>query len=173
VPAPDPSSNYWCCAQHETGRERLALYTLGLNHYETYLPRIRARRMTVTRKLVETASPLFPGYVFIRIVAGQWWAARRSAGIARIILDGERPAVVPDAVIDAIKAREVDGLVQFASPPPEFSPGDRLRIVDGALAGQLAVFKGMKARERIEVLLILLGAPRRVEIAKSIVRLEP
>jgi hypothetical protein len=120
-PAPDPSSNYWCCAQHETGRERLALYTLGLNHYETYLPRIRARRMTVTRKLVETASPLFPGYLFIGIVAGQWWDARWSVGISRIILDGERPAVVPNGVIDGIRAREVNGLIQFAPPPPEFS----------------------------------------------------
>jgi hypothetical protein len=43
--------------------------------------------------------------------------------------------VVPDAVIDAIRAREVDGLVQLAPPPPEFSPGDPLLIVRGAFAG--------------------------------------
>jgi hypothetical protein len=47
-------------------------------------------------------------HVFIRIVAGQWWDARWSVGISRIIRDGERPAVVPDAVIDALKAQEVD-----------------------------------------------------------------
>ena len=172
MPLASSSSDYWCCAQHETNRERLALHTLGLNHFEVYLPRIRTQRVTATRKTVETSVALFPGYLFIRIVEGRWWDARWSVGIVRIIRDGEKPAVVPDAVIDGIKAREVNGLIRLA-PPPEFSPGDRLRVVDGALAGCLAVFKGMKARERIEVLLILLGAPRRVEIAKSIVRLEP
>jgi transcriptional antiterminator RfaH len=149
----------------------LALYTLGLNRYETYLPRVRAQRMTATRKPVEMAAPLFPGYLFIRIVAGQWWDARWSVGISRIILDGERPAVVLDGVIDGIRAREVNGLIQLAPPPPEFSPGDRLRIIDGVLAGQLAVFEGMKARERIEVLLVLLGAQRRVQVPKAVVRL--
>ena len=168
----DHSPAYWACAQHETNRERLATHTLGLRNYETYLPRVRTWRTTATRKTLEVPAPLFPGYLFIRIVEGRWWDARWSLGVSRIILDGVRPAVVPDAVIDGIKAREVNGLIRLA-PPPEFSPGDRLRVVDGALAGCLAVFKGMKARERIEVLLILLGAPRRVEIAKSIVRLEP
>jgi hypothetical protein len=46
-----------------------------------------------------------------------------------------------------------------------------MRIIDGVLAGHLAVFTGMKARERIEVLLILLGAQRRVQVPKAVVRL--
>jgi hypothetical protein len=95
-----PVASFWCCAQHEPNRENLAIHTLSLNHYEIYLPRIRTRRTTATRKTIEASAPLFVSYVFIRVVAGQWWAARRSAGIARIILDGERPAVVPDVVID-------------------------------------------------------------------------
>jgi transcriptional antiterminator RfaH len=82
------------------------------------------------------------------------------------------PAVVSDAVIDGIKAREVDGLVRLAPPPPEFSPGDRLRIVQGAFTGQICLFEGMTSRQRVEVLLTLLGAERRVSLAKADVRLE-
>jgi transcriptional antiterminator RfaH len=168
----DHSPDYWCCAQHEPNREALACHTLGLNHYEVYLPRIRTRRTTATRKTIEASAPLFVSYVFIRVVAGQWWAARRSAGISRIILDGERPAVVPDVVIDAIKAREVDGLIQLASPPPEFSLGDKLRIVQGPFAGQIVLFEGMTSRQRVECLLAVLGAERKVSLARADVRLE-
>jgi transcriptional antiterminator RfaH len=126
--------------------------------------------MTATRKTLEVPAALFPGYLFIRIVEGRWWDARWSVGVARIILDGNRPAVVADAVIDGIKAREVDGLIQLAPPPSEFNPGDRLRIVQGAFAGHLAVYAGMTSRQRIEVLLILLGSPRRVTLPKADVR---
>ena len=97
---------------------------------------------------------------------------RWSVGIARIILDGERPAVVPDAVIDGIKAREVNGLIQLAPPPSEFNPGDRLRIIQGALAGQFCLYQGQSSRKRIEVVLTLLEAERRVSLAKADVRLE-
>jgi transcriptional antiterminator RfaH len=166
------SSDYWCCAQHETNRERLALHTLGLNHFEVYLPRIRTQRVTATRKTLESSVALFPGYLFIRIVEGRWWDARWSVGIVRIIRDGERPAVVPDAVIDEIRAREVGGLIQLAPPPPEFSPGDELRIVRGAFAGQIVLFEGMTSRQRIEVLFVLLGSPRRVTLPRADVRLE-
>jgi hypothetical protein len=57
----------------------------------------------------------------------------------------------------AIKAREVDGLVRLDPPRPEFSQGDQLRIVRGAFAGQICLFEGMSSRQRIEVLLVLLG----------------
>ena len=97
---------------------------------------------------------------------------RWSVGVARIILDGERPAVVPDAVINDIRGREVDGLIQLAPPPPEFSPGDRLRIIRGLLSGQIVLYAGMASRQRIEVLLTMLGAERRVSLAKADVRLE-
>jgi transcriptional antiterminator RfaH len=169
--SPDHPS-YWCCAQHETNRQHLAVHTLGLNHYETYIPRIRTQRTTATRKTLEVPAPLFPGYLFIKIVEGRWWDARWSVGVCRIILDGNRPAVVPDAVIDGIRAREVDGLIQLAPPPPEFSRGDRLRILQGAFAGQIVLFEGMTSRQRVEVLLILLGSPRRVTLPRADVRLE-
>jgi transcriptional antiterminator RfaH len=150
----------------------LATHTLGLRNYETYLPRVRTWRTTATRKTLEVPAPLFPGYLFIRIVEGRWWEARWSVGVSRIILDGERPAVVPDAVINDIRAREVDGLIQLAPSPPEFSPGDELRIIQGALAGQIVLYAGMSSRQRIEVLFVMLGAERRVSLPRADVRLE-
>jgi hypothetical protein len=51
-------------------------------------------------------------------------------------------------------------------------PGDQLRIIQGAFTGQICLFEGMTTRQRIEVLLVMLGAERRVSLAKSDVRLE-
>jgi hypothetical protein len=59
---------YWACAQLEVHRERLALHTLNLAGYATYLPRIRIQRATVGgRDAREGSAPLFPGYAFVSI----------------------------------------------------------------------------------------------------------
>ena len=84
----------------------------------------------------------------------------------RLILNGLTPAVVADSVIDEIKARERGGLVEL--PKREaFHVGDTVRVTCGPLAGQLGLFAGMRAHERVLVLLALLGAQQRVELPKG------
>jgi transcriptional antiterminator RfaH len=150
--------SYWACAQLEANRERLALHCLGLAGYQTYLPRIPAKRITRTSK----ALPLFPGYAFV-LIELQWHTARWSPGIIRLVLDGVAPARVPDRVIADLKERERNGLVQLP-PPPGFRRGDPVRLVRGLFAGRLALFEDQRPHERVAVLLQLLG---RVELAKS------
>ena len=53
---------------------------------------------------------------------------------------------------------------------PGSKRGDKVQVIYGALAGHLAVVEGMKPRERVEVLLTLLGTQRRVELPKADVR---
>ena len=91
---------YWCCAQIEPFRERLALHCLGLNGFEIYCPRLREQRRRHGRKIITTPL-LFPGYCFVLVVSA-WWSARWSPGVRRLVMDGERPAVVPDQVIAEI-----------------------------------------------------------------------
>jgi transcriptional antiterminator RfaH len=89
---------YWACAALDPLHERRALYCLGLAGFETYLPRLRIRRMTRTRKTLTIEQPLFPGYAFVQIEL-QWHSARWSPGVRRIVLDGVQPARVPDDVL--------------------------------------------------------------------------
>jgi transcription antitermination factor NusG len=51
--------------------------------------------------------------------------------------------------------------------------GDRVHIQRGPFAGHLAVYAGMKPRERIEVLLALLGGSQRVTLAADAVEAVP
>jgi transcriptional antiterminator RfaH len=154
--------SYWACAQLEANRERLALHCLSLRGFQVYVPRLRVKSTTPARKTSVHAPALFPGYAFV-LIELQWHAARWSPGILRLVLDGDRPAKVPDKVIAELKGRERNGLVELPLPP-DLQRGDTVLIVCGVFSGQLALFEGQRPHERVAVLLQLLG---RVELAKS------
>ena len=151
--------------QLEINRVELALHFLKLGGFATYCPRIR-----VERKLggTDATALLFPGYSFISIEL-QWHRASRTPGVAKLIMDGEHPGRVPDGVIEGLRAREHDGLIVLP-PPPRLRHGDRVRIIAGPLLGRLAIFEGMKPRQRVEVLLGILGADRRLELRRRDIR---
>ena len=157
---------YWAAAQLQPQRERLAQHCLTLAGYETYLPRLREVRLSHGRK-VEARPPLFPGYCFVAITL-QWHAARWTAGVIRLVMDGAQPARVPDAVIEEIRSRERGGLIELPKPP-RARPGDAVRILRGPFEGKLAIYAGMNPRARVEVLLSLLGSSQRVMLAADAV----
>ena len=51
-------------------------------------------RCTIDGRRQYVLRPLFPGYLFLAIEL-QWHAARTAPGVARLVMDGERPARVP------------------------------------------------------------------------------
>jgi transcription antitermination factor NusG len=154
---------YWACARLQSQRERLALHTLTLAGYAVYFPRLRHRRRSRGRH-IETRPPLFPGYAFLQI-NGQWSTARYAPGVADLLMDGLMPAHVLDHIIDAIKARERNGLVEL--PRRSLLPGDRVQILQGPFARQIGLFAGMRAHERVAVLLEILGSRQRVTLARE------
>src|SRR5215831_18834962 len=156
--------SYWCCAQIETRRERFASHFLGLAGYQIYSPLLREQRRRHGRKII-TTPPLFPGYLFLWVVSG-WWSARWSPGVVRLVMDGEQPARVPDAVISEIRSRERNGFVELLKPRG-LAPGTRVRVVSGPLSEQIGILALLKPRERVLVLLNLLGGQQRVELARS------
>jgi transcriptional antiterminator RfaH len=159
---------YWAAVQLQASRERLALHCLSkVNGFEVYAPRIKAPR---TRREVGTR-PLFPGYCFVLIIS-QWWSARWSPGVIRIVLDGAVPAKVPDQVIDEIRRREVRGVVELPKPPG-LELGDRVRVTRGPLAGLTGLYQGMTGRQRVDILLSFLGGACRVTLARGDIALAP
>jgi transcription antitermination factor NusG len=156
------------CVQLEPNRERLALHYLStVNGFEIYSPRIRpprARREDDTR-------PLFPDYAFVLIVL-QWHAARWSPGVVRIVLDGAVPAKVPVRITAGLRERERGGVVQLPKAPG-LQAGDRVRVTRGPLVGFAGLYVGMSGRQRIEILLTMLGGQTRSILPKGDVELAP
>jgi len=157
---------YWACARLESRREALATHCLALAGFTVYLPRLRERRLVRGRR-IEVSPPLFPGYAFVAI-ALQWHGARWCAGVRDLIMDGAAPARVPDGVIAEIRARERGGLVELPKSQL-FRTGDRLRVIHGPFAGHVGLYAGMRPRERVEVLLAILGGSQRVTLAAEAV----
>ena len=158
--------SYWACAQLETRRERTALYFLSLNGFKTYCPRIRTERPSRAR---ESSTWLFPGYAFVWIEL-QWHAARWSPGVIRLVSGGSaEPAKVPVSVIDDLKSRERDGFVMLFKPPG-LTRGQRMQVTHGPLNGSIAIYQGMRGRQRVEVLLTFLGGQQRIVLHREDVR---
>jgi transcriptional antiterminator RfaH len=134
---------YWTVAQTESQRETVAVEHLQRGGFETYLPKIK------TRKRIE---PLFPGYIFVRIV-DQWHAINATIAVLRVLTVCEHPAVLDDRIIAEIRQRESpSGFVRLPTP----QRGRRVRILRGSFAEHIGIYDGpWKDRER--VLLSLLG----------------
>ena len=109
-------------------------------------------------------APLFPGYLFVAIDihAQRWLPIDSTFGVTRLVRDGDRPAAVPLAVITALKCREdAKGLI-ILDQRPRFSPGDKVRVLEGSFRDCCGLYDGMSAGERVAILLDLLGRKVRV-----------
>jgi len=148
----------WYVAQTHPHAETKASEHLRRQGFVFYLPRYLKQRRHA-RRVERIAAPLFPRYLFVSIdLATQRWLSIDSTfGITKLVRNGDVPAAVPQAIIDELKSREdAGGLVQLI-PRPRFAPGDKVRVVGGAFRDCFGLYEGMGSRERIAILLDLLG----------------
>ena len=134
-----------------------------MDDVEVFLPRIQFRR-GACRGMVWVTEALFPGYLF----AGFDWqiSLRRvqaASGVQGVVHFGEHWPVIPEEIIKDL--RQVLGTTDLHTISPEFSPGDAVQITEGTLRGlQAVVSHVMPSRERVAVLMELLGRQIMVEI---------
>jgi len=153
----------WYVAQTQVHGEDRARFNLERQGFTTYLPRYRRERSHARRRDTVRA-PLFPGYIFVQIDLenAPWRSINGTFGVSHLVCQGDRPAPVPDGVVDAIAAQEnADGLIVLQ--PRALRKGEALRIISGALADCLGLFERMADRDRVVLLLDLLGRTVRVQ----------
>lgn len=129
--------------------ERLAKH--GIAHY---LPLIKTIRQWSDRKKL-VSMPLFNGYIFLHCTDQQLSEIRMISGVVNYIYHEGKPAVVPDAQIQAIKQ-----LLDTGSPmeamPDTFLPGEKVRITFGPLTGTVGELVAIENEKhfllRIEVI---------------------
>ena len=74
-----------------------------------------------------------------------------------LISGGGEPVMVPPAIVEEIKRRGKDGIVELA--PRKLDPGQKIRIVDGPFRDIEAIFdRYLSGSERVAILLDALGA---------------
>jgi len=121
-----------------------------------------------------TSVPLFPSYLFFRVDMSTFDMSliRWTPGLRYIVMFDNKPAAVPDAVINYLmhKIEEINSVGGLPSHP--FKPGDKLRIRSGPMAGLEAIFEGpMGPAERVKVLVEFLGRVTRAEVPVELLEL--
>ena len=148
----------WFVVQTQVNAEARAAHNLFRQGFEVYFPRYLKRR-SHARKIDKVAAPLFPRYIFVRIdMATQRWRSIQSTfGVTSLVLNKSKPAAVPPQIVRSLRGREDEsGYVQL-DERPKFAPGDRVQVIAGAFAQNIALFEGLADRDRIVILLDMLG----------------
>lgn len=160
----DPNSRRWYLVYCKPRQEAVARENLVRQGYETYLPFMRDARRRQRRR-VAVVAPMFPRYLFIRLSSqtDNWGPIRSTLGVVSIVRFGREAAQVPDSLVDALRSREDEQGIQIL-PIEEYKPGSRVRITQGSFAGYEGIFQAASGRDRVTVLLDILGRDARTTV---------
>lgn len=126
------------------------------------------RQKTTRRagRLAYVKRPLFPGYLFIELGsnAPTWRSISATYGVAKAVcfVPG-KPVQVPFEVISALKLASSDQ-EDYTTDPDPFLLGERVRVVVGPFADFLARVEATPERDRVFVLLEMMGRAVRTSI---------
>jgi transcriptional antiterminator RfaH len=157
----------WYCARTKPKHEHIAAADLRKNlELEVFLPRLRIERAT-QRGAVRVIEPLFPCYIFIRcMIEERINEIRHTNGISSLVRFGFEIPKIADSIIAGLqKCFEAEEPMTVDN---RLLPGDEVAVADGAFAGMSAyVLRNLPARNRVQVLLDILGRPTPVEVDRN------
>jgi transcriptional antiterminator RfaH len=155
----------WYVVQTRPRDESTALFHLTRQGFEGYLPRFLKRRRHA-RKVDIAPVPLFPGYLFVALdlAAARWRSIQGTVGVSRLVCHGDNPAPVPAGVVESIQGREDPAGWVILHPQSSLRQGQTVEISNGPLADLRGVFEGLDSKERVVVLLSLLGREVRARV---------
>jgi transcriptional antiterminator RfaH len=110
---------------------------------------------------------MFPRYLFIHLndQTDNWGPIRSTIGVSNLVRFGMQPARVPDDLIETLRGREDEEGIQLIEPR-ELQTGDRVRIVEGVMAGYEAIFEAKSGKERVSLLLGIANTTARVKVSR-------
>ena len=159
----------WYCLKTGPKQEgiatRLLRAEMGL---EVFCPKVRFKRARATG-VAWVSEAMFPGYLFARF---SYPALHRriaaTSGVSRILSFGGRPCVVEGSIIEDLRRHVADG--ETVEISAEIREGEEVKIVEGPFMGVKAlVTRVLPARERVAILLNLLGQEREIEVSAKAV----
>ena len=161
----------WYVIQTHAMAEEKAAFNLKRQGFCPYLPRYLKKR-SHARRVDWVARPLFPCYLFVEIdvEATQWQAIRSTIGVSHFICLGELPAPVPEGIVEAIIARENEEGHVGLSLGDLFKKGQEVEITSGPMVDFSAIFDCVDDKNRVFVLMSLLGREVRVRVPLEAVR---
>lgn len=155
----------WFVAHTQALKESMAQQHLLEQGFEAYIPRYKKTRRHA-RKVTEVLAPLFPRYIFVAIdlETDCWRRINGTRGVAYLLMNDERPAVVPVEVIAGLKQQEDEHGVVPIDSMDAFVKGDKVRVLEGAFKDYSATFEALDDKQRVQILLSFLGRETRISL---------
>jgi transcription antitermination factor NusG len=129
-----PNGLQWYAVQTMPRHEKKVTAELQQKQVQAYLPLFSEEREWSDRR-VSVDTPLFPGYVFVRIPQDQDTRVMvlRTLGVRNFVGTRGVGAPIPDSEIESVQAVLARGIPFSVSP--FLNIGQRVRILDGSLEG--------------------------------------
>jgi len=164
------ASPRWYVVQTHVHSENKAAAHLLRQGYDVYLPRYMKRRRHA-RRVENVPAPLFPRYLFVGFdaMAARWRSIQSTQGVSSLVCNSYEPAVLPERVVAELRRREDDNGFIRLDLQPQYTPGDKVRVVDGVFGDSFGLFEGIADRDRVAILLDLLGRKVRVVLDREAV----
>jgi transcriptional antiterminator RfaH len=164
-PAPPRDGPRWYLVRALTGREAFAVEQLERQGFVVFLPK-QPKTIRHARRISVRLAAYFPGYLFVRLdlAAQRWRSINGTLGVAHLVGTGERPAPVPAGVVEAlVEAADARGVIEG----PPLQAGQRVRIIAGAFADNLAIIERLDDAGRVRVLLDIVSGRVPVTIGRD------
>ncbi len=157
----------WIVVASRHNLDSLALDNLQRQHFQTYYPVIY-RKIGHARRVQEVRRPIFPVYIFAQWEEGRSLPLRALAGtygVRSVIMTGDRPAFLPCGFIEALREREVDGVIRKPAVP--FDVGETVTVRGGAFDGLVGKIIDLHEKDRVVILLDLFRRETAVVVEAS------
>jgi len=159
----------WYVVATKPNCENKVFTNLLRQEFEPYLPCILVRR-SHARQVHMVRRPLFSGYMFVKLdpEVPRWRLINATMGVIHILASNGSPQPLRSGFIDALRAREGDGVI--AVPPPHFEIGEAVEVQDGPFASQIGTILTADKSGRVRLLMELLGGEVVTTVPRDIVR---
>jgi transcription antitermination factor NusG len=157
-------AHYWYALRSKPRKEDVVWRQVHNGGFETFYPRLRVNPVNPRSKKIK---PYFPGYLFVYADLDEVGLSvfRWMPHAIGLVSFGGEPAAVPENLIHAIRKRVEEIADAGGEVLDGLKHGDVVRISDGPFRGYEAIFDDrLPGKERVRVLLELLGSQRRVPL---------
>jgi transcription antitermination factor NusG len=152
---------FWYVAYTKANHEKRVAQQLEERCIEHFLPLYESMRRWKDRR-IWLQTPLFPGYVFVRLALRDRLQLLQTPGIVRLVNFNGHPAPLREDDIQAI--RTCLGRSRRVEPHPYMHAGLRVRVMNGPLQGLEGVLLRRKNKTRFVLSFDLIMRSVAVEI---------
>ena len=155
----------WVVLRTRPRSELFAAQAVAAKGVESFVPMLTGPGPAARPK------PLFPGYVFARVeaLAVELPRIRSAPGVAYVLPRAAPPAVLPDGLVEALRARAC--LTAPHRPELNLKRGDPVTVVSGPFRWAEALFdRRLNDRGRVRILLNLVNGSAALDVDSDAVR---